>query len=121
MLPLTEHGPTVTLALCVSAALVFQPTAPVAENRFDAAFAQMPAPQKTDQIRMIPITVPPKTVVTERIFVEPPSSIDAPVSAASLVDKPVVRRAIPRKTDDVCYRHKMRKVMIDQYRWKCRK
>jgi hypothetical protein len=121
MFPPVEH-PTLTVVLCVGTVLVFQPSAPAPiENRFDVVWAALPEAKKTDQMRVIPLTVPPKTVVTERIVMGPPSPVDdPPVSAAPLVsDKPVARRELPKQTGDICTRHRMRKMMIDKYRWRC--
>lgn len=81
------------------------------------------AAKKTDKvIRVIPLTVSEKTVLTERILIPP--APDVPVSvpsvAVALEDKPVVQRRRHVARRDVCARHGMKKVYRGK-RWNCRK
>ena len=64
----------------------------------------------------------PRSVMTERIMPLPPSTSAMAIARPVYKDDPEeVARIRPRSraSDDICTRHKLRKVWVSKYKWRC--
>jgi len=64
----------------------------------------------------------PRSVMTERIRPLPPSTSAMAIARPVYKDDPEeVARIRPRSraSDDICTRHKLRKVWVSKYKWRC--
>jgi hypothetical protein len=131
----SEAQASITLALML--ALVITSLVPIPQRREPekppqpseaAKLLQEPLPRPDREIREIDWSMHrpliPRSVMTERIRPLPPStSAVAAVRPVYKDDPDEVARIKPRSraSDDICTRHKRRKVWVSKYKWRCLK